>query len=109
MEQQRTVPAAHHAKAEAYEADRAVAQIVGFPPAAGHMARAEQGVGDVAIASVLKLTVEGAQPKDQPVPACLRQGCGVRTEIATREVAPEACRGGDTYFKELIERQQHGR
>ncbi len=61
MQQQAQVAALHHPKAEPHEAERPVAQIMGFPGAAGNAGGAEQHLGDFAVACLFQASVESAQ------------------------------------------------
>ncbi len=60
VEQQRAIAAAHHAEAKLYKADGAVAEVMALPGPPGDVWGVEEGVGDVAIARVLKAAVERA-------------------------------------------------
>ena len=70
--------------------------------------RLEENAGDFAVACALSRPVEGAQGKDEPVSASLRQRGRIGTGIAAGQASPEADRGGCADFEELVERKEDG-
>src|SRR5712691_9386349 len=108
IEQQTPIAALHHVETEADEADRAIAQIVTFPAALGHVAGAEKRAGNLAVARVIEPTIEGAQGEDEPVSASLRQRGGIGTEVAAGQAAPEPDCGDRADLEQLVERQEYG-
>ena len=82
--EQSSVAALHHRIAEAREAHRAVAEVVGFPAALRNARSAEKSCGNLAIAGLVESRVEGADREHQTIPPWRRQGRRITASTASQ-------------------------
>jgi hypothetical protein len=108
IEKQAVIAGVHHAEPEAYQADRAITQIVTCAAAFQLVVETEENPSDFAVACALLPPVEGAEGKDEPVSTSLRQRGGIWPGIAAGQPSPESDRGGYADLEKLVEWQEDG-
>jgi len=109
MEQQPEVASFHQAEAVSDQADRPIAEIMGLPSAAREAANGEENFRDLAVACLIKTTVERTQGEQEPVSPRPRQSCMICARISPRQSAPKAKRRVGAEVEQLVERQDNAR